>query len=178
MSREQKVTSPGDLVAADPAFTNNHTFEINLRLNLDEVAEVEAAELRRNRPKAPTRKELCRLACRIYDARRARNKLLNGKLFGEPAWDMLLALYCLPARGYRLSVTGLTHASEVTGATGLRWQSTLEKEGLIERGPPEVDARRKLIRLTPTGRAILENYLTRLYYCDTPVPPHPEVHDD
>jgi len=178
VSREKRFSRPLSPTTSPVTADDDYNLRIDLRLNLDEIAEVEALELRRNRPKEPTRKELCRLACRIYDARRKRNKMLDRKLFGEPAWDMLLALYCLPARGEMLTTTGLTHAADVPHATGARWQAVLESHGLVERGPDELDARKRLLRLTRTGRSLMENYLTRLYYCDTPVPPHPEVHDD
>jgi len=148
---------------------------IDLRLELDQIADLHAEQLRKGSQRKPTRKELVRLACRIYDARRMRDRMFDRKLFGEPAWDMLLALYCLPARGERLGVTALALAANVAQATGHRWQLILTNEGLIERGPPEFDARRQLLRLTENGRRLLEDYLTRLFYCDTPVPPHPEA---
>lgn len=149
-------------------------FELDVRLRLDDAAQAEAERLLAESRRTPTRRELCRLACRIYDARRARDKMLDQKLFGEPAWDMLLALYCLPARGELLSVTALGHAANVPLSTGHRWQQILMVNGLIERGPQGVDARRQLVRLTHFGREMLEQYLTRLFYCDTPAPPFPE----
>ena len=152
--------------------------QINLRFKLDEVARIEATTLSSRARRTPTRRELCQLACRIYDARRARDKVLDRKLFGEPAWDMLLALFCLPARGELMSVSALTYASAVPQSTGHRWQAMLRDEGLIERGPQGVDARRQIVRLTPNGRALMETYLTRLFYCETPVPPYPEALDD
>jgi len=148
---------------------------IDLRLELDQIADLHAEQLRLKSRRAPTRKELVRLACRIYDARRTRDRMFDRELFGEPAWDMLLALYCLPARGERLGVTSLSHAANVAQATGHRWQIILTEHELIERGPKELDARRQLLRLTEKGRKLLENYLTRLFYCDTPAPPHPEA---
>jgi predicted transcriptional regulator len=101
--------------------------------------------------------------------------MLNGELFGEPAWDMLLALYCLPARGEIMAVTSLSYAADVPLTTGHRWQETLVKEGLIERGPESERGYRHLVRLTTKGRTLLENYLTRLFYVSTPVPPHPDL---
>jgi len=142
--------------------------QVNLRLRLDEVAEVEAEQLRISAHRPPTQTELSRLACRIYDARRARDKMLNRALFGEPAWDMLLALYCLPSRGEMLTVTSLSYAANIPQTTGHRWQKTLQDEGLIERGPKGIDARRQMMRLTSKGRAFLESYLTRLFYFENP----------
>lgn len=149
--------------------------EINLRFHLDEIAELEGNQLRRRAIRHPSRRELTRLACHIYDARRARDRLFDRGLFGEPAWDMLLALYCLPTRGELLTVTSLALASAVPQSTGYRWQTFLTEQGLIERGPVGVDLRKQFMRLTEEGRRVLETYLTRLFYCDTPVPPHPEA---
>ena len=174
MSRQEPVR-PSDAVETLEEGSEDLHFHINLRLELDQIAYLHAHNQRRGSQQQPTRKELVRLACRIYDARRMRDRIFDRQLFGEPAWDMLLALYCLPARGERLGVTALTHAANIAQATGHRWQSILTSHGLIERGPSEVDARRQLLRLTEKGRKLLENYLTRLYYCDTPVPPHPEA---
>jgi DNA-binding MarR family transcriptional regulator len=172
VSRENKITiSTSPSVSGEPS-DDEIRMQINLRLKLDEVAEEEANQLRASARRMPNGKELCRLACRIYDNRRARDKIINRKLFGEPAWDMLLALYCLPTRGEIMTVTSLSLAACVPQATGIRWQGTLTNEGLIERGPQGVDKRKQFIRLTPAGRTLMDRYLTHLFYCDTPMPEH------
>lgn len=154
MSRQEAVNAPG--ADSDPGLGSNDAhLDIDLRLGLAEVAEAEAEQLLKRARHQPTKKQLCRLACRIYDARRTRDRMLDKQLFGEPAWDMLLALYCLPARGERLGVTALSHAADVPQSTGHRWQAILTKEGLIERGPKELDARLQMMRLTETGRKLL-----------------------
>ena len=172
MARQDKLT-PSEEANAPSEDSLDDFRQIDLRLHLNEVVEVEAEQLRAGACRQPTRRELCRLACEMYDARRRRDRMLNGQLFGEPAWDMLLALYCLPARGEVLAVTSLSNAAEVPESTGLRWQRTLIKEGLIERGPT-VRGGGQLVRLTSKGRSLLENYLTWLFYLGTPTPPHPE----
>ncbi|WP_294073062.1 MarR family winged helix-turn-helix transcriptional regulator [Sphingomonas sp.] len=171
MSRQDKLTLPkvGDGSPELPA--TDDRLQVDLRLSLDEVATAKEEELRHSARRLPSSHDLLRLACKMYEARRTRDKLLGNDLFGEPAWDMLLALYCLPKRGELLGVTSLSHAAEVPATTGLRWQKSLMADGLIERGPDEVDLRRQMVRLTPKGKALLENYLTRLFYCDTPAPP-------
>jgi DNA-binding MarR family transcriptional regulator len=176
VSRQDQLLLPqSDFVRLERT-TEDIRLQINLRLNLDEVVDVEAQQLREGAARRrPTRGELTRLACKIYDARRARARVLNDELFGEPAWDMLLALYGLPARGEILTVTALNYASDVAQSTGLRWQDRLRDEGLIERGPCEIDARKQMLRLTSKGRDLMEQYLRRLFYCETPVPPHPEA---
>lgn len=174
MSRSEQFEASPPRPVVDDASSDDALGQFDLRLRLDQVADIEARQLQASAQRSPTRTELSRLACRIYDARRTRDKMLAGELFGEPAWDMLLALYCLPARGERLTVTALSHAANVPQTTGHRWQAILTKANLIERGPPEIDARRQFVRLTEEGRILLTTYLTRLFYCDTPVPRFPD----
>lgn len=123
---------------------------------------------------SPTTSELVHLACRLYDARRARERVLSEDIFGEPGWDILLACYCLPARGEPATVNALAHAANVPTTTGHRWQHILMKRGLIERGGKCSDGRRQLVHLSRKGRELLEDYLTGLFFRDTPPPPFPE----
>jgi DNA-binding MarR family transcriptional regulator len=174
MSRQDKLNPPIPVRGSSEPGADDLRLEIDLRLTLDEIADAVSQVLRDHAHRQPTKKELVRLACRIYDARRARDRMLDSQLFGEPAWDTLLALYCLPARGEMLHTTALTYAANVSLTTGLRWQRLLTAKGLIERGPKELPRRRQFVRLTETGRSMLETYLTRLYHCTTTAPPFPE----
>jgi DNA-binding MarR family transcriptional regulator len=143
--------------------SGDERLQIDVRLGLNEVAAAEEEQLRRNPRRQPTTRELARLAGKIYDARRSRERMFKDQLFGEPAWDMLLALYALPTRGMALGVTSLTHAANVPPTTGLRWQTILFEEGLIQRGPHVSDNRQQLVGLTEKGRMLMEKYLIRLY---------------
>jgi DNA-binding MarR family transcriptional regulator len=174
MSRQDKLNPPILIRGSDEPAADELRLEIDLRLTLDEIANGISQVLQDHARRQPTKKALTRLACRIYDARRTRDRMLNGQLFGEPAWDTLLALYCLPARGEMLHTTALAYAANVGPTTGLRWQRLLMAEGLIERGPKELSPRRQFVRLTQTGRSMLEAYLTRLYFSTTAVPPFPD----
>lgn len=174
MSREDRVEAAAAVAEARRKDTEDVQLHVNVRLQLDEVTRAEAEHLRAQPKRAPTRRDLTQLACRIFDARRTRDRVLGPRLFGEPAWDILLALYCFPARGEMLSVTSLSHAANVPSTTGHRWQQLLISKGLIEHGPQGIDARRHLVRLTRVGKELLEEYLTQLFYCDTPAPPYPE----
>lgn len=140
--------------------------QIDLRLGLDQVAAAEEERLRAVPRRRPARSELQELALRLYDARRGRDRMFNEDLFGEPGWDMLLALYALPKRGVILGVTSLAHAANVPPTTSLRWQKLLTDEGLIERGPQVSDNRRQLVRLTSKGKMMMDKYMLRLFYCD------------
>jgi len=171
MSRQDKLIPPA-ADEGDGVHDDDIMLEVNLRLRLDEVADLEAGLLCINARRQPSQKDLRRLARKIYDARRMRDRLLDTQLFGEPAWDMLLALYHLPALGHMLTVSGLSCCSGVPATTALRWQNTLFSEGLIERGPHEKDRRMQFVRLTDRGRQLLDRYLTRLFHCGKPGPAH------
>jgi len=134
LSRYNNIESPCDATDSQDFLTGDVYLQISLQLQFDETVGFTAKALRKQRQFSPTSKELRWLACRIYEARRTREKHLEPKLFGEPAWDKLLALFHMPARGEMLSVTGLCHASGVALTTALRWQQILRDENLIERG--------------------------------------------
>ena len=175
MSRQDKLDLPriDDVLSEEPI--DDDQLQANLRLGLDEVASVEEERLRQKPRRRPTQRELIRLAGKLYDARRSRDRMFTEKLFGEPAWDMLLALYHMPSRGEFLGVMSLGHAASVPPTTGLRWQKVLVERGLIERGPRVSDSRQRLIRLTEGGRALMSQYLTKLFCCDGPVGADPDL---
>lgn len=150
--------------------------QLNLRLQLDEITNLEAERLRAGPRRPPIDKELRGLADKIYKERRLRDRIVGERLFGEPAWDMLLALYSFPARGEFLTVTGLSYAANVPQATGLRWQKVLLEQQMIERGPDSVDARKKFIRLTSTGKAMMDRILVRLFSLEPHTLPDRRVH--
>ncbi|QNM83500.1 hypothetical protein H8M03_03985 [Sphingomonas sabuli] len=142
---------------------------VELRLHVDDADLAAATPAQRKRRKKPSRAELVELAGKIYDARRLRDKLISDEIFGEPAWDILLACYCLPARGEILTVTSLSLVSAVPQSTGFRWQQTLTERGYLERGSKGADQRIVPIQLTEVGRELIEGYLTRLLKCAEPV---------
>lgn len=110
------------------------------------------------------REKLIGLACRIYDTRRARARFFNNSLLGEPVWDMMLALYCLPSRSESLSVTGLCHAAGVPLTTGVRWAQLMEQKELIMRKRDPRDGRRAHLSLTGKGEELMSTYLASIYH--------------
>jgi DNA-binding MarR family transcriptional regulator len=142
------------------------SFQIHLRLSPDRPARPDGTPFPGAGREAPSVAELSDLAFGIYSARRKRDRMLRGDLFGEPAWDMLLALYCLPPRGEQLSVTTLSYAANIPQSTGHRIQAALGAEGFIERRAEASDRRRQMVILTERGRAMLESYLTWLLDTD------------
>jgi len=166
VSRQDKLTPPAIDDVPREAPMDDDLLQIDLRLGLDEVAAAEEEKLRKG-PRRPTRRQLGQLAGKLYDARRGRDRVFNDQLFGEPAWDMLLALYCLPIRGIPLCVTSLAYAANVPPSTGTRWLELLLDRGLIKRGPHPSDGRQQLVGLSHKGRMLMERYLIRLFYCQT-----------
>lgn len=116
---------------------------------------------------APGISGLCELAARIYRVRRERRHFFADDLFADPAWDMLLYLYCAQASGKETSVTSLIYSAEIPQSTGLRWVQTLITCGLAARRPHPTDRRRILMTLTEVGLTQVEQYLehanTRLF---------------
>lgn len=95
----------------------------------------------------------------ILDARESRKRYFSPKLFGEPAWDMLLQLYAVELEHDRISVYHLCLASGVSQTTALRWIAKLENEGLVCREPDAFDRRRSWMQLTPVGKDLLCRFL-------------------
>jgi DNA-binding MarR family transcriptional regulator len=135
---------------------------LDLRMRLDEIADIEARRPDAQKSAKPSAKELRRLARKVYEERRLRNRVFEHRLFGEPAWDMLLALYFMPSNGEMLTVTSLSYAAGLSPATGCRWHQLLSAQGLIEPGPKSSDTRKKLVRLSASGKALMGRVLARL----------------
>jgi DNA-binding MarR family transcriptional regulator len=156
VARAEKII-PFRPVNSNTGESDELRLHIDVRLSVDETPWTAAGN---ESSGPPNQHELCCLASAIYDGRRRRDRAMEGELFGEPAWDMLLALYCLPARGERLGVTALSYAANVPQSTGLRVQGLLAKSGLIQRRREGSDGRRYIVSLTSHGQSVLEKYLT------------------
>jgi DNA-binding MarR family transcriptional regulator len=113
-----------------------------------------------NRP--PQLEDLQKFAAKFLALRAARKTELPATLFGEPGFDMLLALYCHQEER-RLTVTNMYPISQVPDTTALRWIDRIIELGLIRREPNPVDARVYFLELEPAGRAGIENYLLRAW---------------
>lgn len=98
----------------------------------------------------------------ILQARLDRSRHFPAKLFAEPAWDMLLCLCAAELDQQRVSVTSLSIASNVPTTTALRWISTLESEGLVERRSDPLDARRLFLSPTALAMSAMEDYFRDL----------------
>lgn len=99
------------------------------------------------------------LARRIFELRALRREHLAPAMFGEPAWDILLALYSgLPGR--QPNVTALAEAIHAPATSTMRWIDYLESQGLVAREPSPFDRRVVIAQLTTKGRQSLDSYLS------------------
>jgi DNA-binding MarR family transcriptional regulator len=109
---------------------------------------------------AATPGALLKLAQMMLLARQARAHFFKAPMFGEPAWEMLLALYINHDGGSRQSIGRLSAVSGAPPTTALRWLDYLEKEQLVARNPNPTDRRSDFVELTDRGRSAMEAYLS------------------
>ena len=96
---------------------------------------------------------------RILDLRRRRVEEFGSAMFGEPAWDMLLAAYVAEQHQDCSTIASLTSIAGVSHSVALRWLTFLIGEGLVERSAHPTRPGQMLIRLTERSREALERYL-------------------
>lgn len=98
---------------------------------------------------------------RYLKMRRERERLFP-KLFGDPAWDMLLLLYVYRAARIPLQVSAIAGLANVPGTTSLRYLDLMVEQRLINRSPDPRDRRRIWLTMTPKAVKLLEQWLTTL----------------
>ena len=103
-----------------------------------------------------------RLVRRIIRQRQLRARFLDGELFADPAWDMLLDLTAARAEHTRVSVTSLCIASGVPPTTALRWIGQMTGAGLLERVEDEIDRRRAFIALSDSAADAMARYFAEV----------------
>jgi DNA-binding MarR family transcriptional regulator len=99
-------------------------------------------------------------ARRTFLGRQRRSQIFSGAMFGEPAWDMLLALYVTEKSGARHTIVRLMAQSGAPATTALRWLDYLDKERLVTRQPNPIDKRASFIKLTNKARDALDAYFS------------------
>jgi DNA-binding MarR family transcriptional regulator len=97
-------------------------------------------------------------ASRVLFFRELRQELFNTSIFGEPGWEILLALYVGDNDRRRLSIGQLSEVSNVPLTTALRWLTYLEEQDLIDRSSSGFDQRVVNIELSENGRSCLDRY--------------------
>lgn len=79
-------------------------------------------------------------------------------MFGEPAWDLLLALYMEEESGGTPTVSSLSKLTRTPVTTALRWIDYLEEKGFVSRGRSSIDRRASTVSLSLDGRSRLQRY--------------------
>lgn len=97
----------------------------------------------------------------LFD-RKLRNKFIEGHLFADPAWDMLLALMMHYGRAKGISTGRLCREVNIPVTTGLRWIAELEHLGFVRKDPDPTDARKVIISLSPRTVVKLKRYLLEI----------------
>jgi DNA-binding MarR family transcriptional regulator len=99
------------------------------------------------------------LAKHLLALRARRVEFVSADLLGEPAWDMLLALFVANLEKRRISVSEVALTSGVPTTTALRWMDVLQNKGLIRRIASPDDARVTYVVLEADGHAQMAAYL-------------------
>lgn len=95
----------------------------------------------------------------LIKMRRLRNELFGSNFFADPAWDILLELYCSSLEQYRMSVSAVCEASNTSATTGLRHLNALESHGLIHRIDDKFDRRRSYVELTVASKKLMADLI-------------------
>lgn len=98
-------------------------------------------------------------AMELLQDRKRRSGLFGKAMFGEPAWDMLLALYVHDWTGARFTVSALIEHLGTPTSSASRWLLYLSAEGLIHREEHPTDRRKCFVSLSSRGRSLIETYL-------------------
>ena len=100
---------------------------------------------------------LASTASEIFRMRRTRDRNLPPGLVGEPAWDILLALFS--ENPGELTLSSACYCASVPPATASRWIDVLQSNGLVEKTKHPRDDHIVLVKLTSSGRTIMERCL-------------------
>lgn len=123
-------------------------------LGIDEGA-IFVARLR-NGTSLQGRARIVGLAARVRRHRLRRRELFPHPIFGEPPWEILLALYLDFPDG--TTVATLASRIELAGTTVRRWLGYLKDHQLVKTINSGRDRRSLCVLLTDTAREKLDNY--------------------
>jgi len=98
---------------------------------------------------------------RLYAERRRRDSLFPDGLFGEPAWDLLLAMFVARDRNQPMILCKAYRAAGVTDTTGRRLLDRMEADGLITRRRAPRSRKMRIVELTDLAIERLNDYLAK-----------------
>lgn len=101
------------------------------------------------------------VASRLMAERRSRGQWLNGALFSDPAWDIMINLYVAQVRHGGCTLRRLLVGSSIPPETATRWVAILESEGLVT-SAPSTDGFGPKLRLTDQGYGSLNCHLAQV----------------
>jgi DNA-binding MarR family transcriptional regulator len=104
---------------------------------------------------------LYRIAQAIRALRSARRTEF-GLRISEPAWDMLIELYCRESTGHSTTAALLTSAADVPPSTAARWIEHLTQESFIRTRPHSSDPKTEFIEMTESSIDALERYFAKI----------------
>lgn len=102
--------------------------------------------------------ELLARAEYILRVRRSRERLLGRAMIGEPAYDLLLCLYVRSGQE-ETSLSSLARPAGIPYSSALRWIVYLADKGFVARTESKSDRRVTSLRLTASGRAVMDKIL-------------------
>lgn len=100
-------------------------------------------------------------ADRLYAERRRRDGLFPDNIFGEPAWDLMLAMFLAREKGQPMILCRAYKAAGVSDTTGRRLLDRMEEEGLITRRRAPRSRKMRIVELTDMAAERLIDYLAR-----------------
>lgn len=110
---------------------------------------------------AETRTKARLRAERLYAERRRRDAQFPPALFGEPAWDLLLAMFTAREKGHAMILCRAYKAAGVSDTTGRRLLDRMEEEGLLTRRRAPRSRKMRIVELTDRAVELLVDYLAR-----------------
>jgi DNA-binding MarR family transcriptional regulator len=93
--------------------------------------------------------------------RAARATHFPNEMFGEVAWDIMIALY-LKEKNHSLSITAISMSIQVPMSTLFRWITYLEIQLLVTTVSVVTDERVRLLQITDMGRNVMDECMTEL----------------
>jgi DNA-binding MarR family transcriptional regulator len=139
----------GDWITAHPeALASKHLFSI---LPLPALASELSSQ-------ATSPRALLERAEWILRVRRSREGLFGRAMMGESAFDLLLRLYVRSGQS-ELSLTSLARPTGIPYSSAMRWIDYLADKGFVARTKSASDRRATSVRLTPEGRAVMDELL-------------------
>ena len=111
---------------------------------------------------------LLKAARSIVEMQALRRQFFPAAMFGEPAWDILLALYLASARADR-TVDRLAQHSGAPLSTAIRWLNYLEAEGLVMLDTNVHEPAQRQVHLTDKANRSLRAFLSQNIHCAWPL---------